>query len=66
MRTRQTVLAMLIVVLAQGLALAKDKNHYAFTSFDPPGSVFTVPVGINNNGLIGSRGAVVVVIARRQ
>jgi len=53
MKTRQVVLIVLAVLVAQGLALAKHKNHYVFNSFDPPGSVFTVPVGINNNGLIG-------------
>ena len=34
MKTRQSVLGMFVVLLATSLALAKD--HYVFTSFDPP------------------------------
>ena len=55
MKTRQSVLVILVVLLAQGWAMAKDKNHFVFTSFDPPGSVLTFPIGINNNGLIAGQ-----------
>ncbi len=34
------------------ISLRAAETRYAFTSFDPPGSVVTFPVGINNNGVI--------------
>ncbi len=39
-----------LAILAKSLPAADTK--YVFTSFDPPGSVVTFPVGINNNGVI--------------
>ena len=46
------LLACLVVLCAvAGLALADDKAAaFTFTTIDPPGSVFTFPFGINDQG----------------
>ncbi|MCC6860115.1 MAG: hypothetical protein IT158_16230 [Bryobacterales bacterium] len=58
-QVRMTIsgLAALLTFVIGGSAIAAGGDvlatqEYLFTSIDPPGSVLTFPVGINNNGLI--------------
>ena len=46
------VLALVSAALAAGPPDHPSTQQYVYTSFDPPGSVATFPIGINNNGLI--------------